>query len=72
MGLTDAVTVTIIARRGMVADSLATAVSVVGPEGGLAFVNRQAGIAALIVVRGKGTARILESRQFAQVVGQQR
>ena len=48
-GLTLPITVTIVAARGMDADSLATAVSVLGPERGMALVRRKPGVAALIV-----------------------
>lgn len=63
MGLTEPLTVTIVARRGITADSLATAVSVLGPEQGMAYVNGRSEIEALIVVRA-GRPRVLESRQF--------
>jgi thiamine biosynthesis lipoprotein len=69
MGLTDPVTVTIVARHGITADSLATAVSVLGPSAGLAFVNRQPGVAALIVVRAKGAPRVIASRDFPALTG---
>ncbi len=49
MGLTRSITVAIVARRGMDADSLATAVSVLGPERGVALVRGRPGTAALIV-----------------------
>ena len=50
-GLTLPITVTIVAARGMDADSLATAVSVLGPERGMALVRRKPGVAALIVTQ---------------------
>lgn len=49
MGLTRPITVTIVARRGMDADSLATAVSVLGAEQGMNLVRRHRGVQALIV-----------------------
>lgn len=54
-GLESRITVTIVARRGIDADSLATAVSVLGAKRGLAYVERQPGAAALIVVEGVAT-----------------
>jgi FAD:protein FMN transferase len=63
-GLTDRITVTIVAPRGVQADSLATAVSVLGASRGLEFVEGQDGIAALIVVRRNGEERILRSARF--------
>lgn len=46
VGLTDQSLVTIIARNGLEADWLSTAVSVLGPEKGLALVDRTPGTAA--------------------------
>jgi FAD:protein FMN transferase len=48
LGLADRIGVTIVASRGIVSDSMATAVSVLGATGGLAFAERQGGVAALI------------------------
>lgn len=66
MGLTEPITVTIVARHGIAADSLATAVSVLGPGKGMAYVNKRPEIAALIVVRGD-RSRVLESWQFRRL-----
>ncbi|HVC97462.1 MAG TPA: FAD:protein FMN transferase, partial [Pirellulales bacterium] len=49
LGLTDQSSVTVVARDGTTADSLATAVSVLGPMRGLELIERTAGAAALIV-----------------------
>jgi thiamine biosynthesis lipoprotein len=49
LGLTTRSSVTIIAPTGMAADGLATAVSVLGVERGLALVERTCGAAALMV-----------------------
>jgi thiamine biosynthesis lipoprotein len=57
MGLTRSITVTIVARRGIDADSLATAVSVLGPERGMALARGRPGVAVLIVT----SAGIVES-----------
>jgi thiamine biosynthesis lipoprotein len=46
--------VTVIARRGIEADSLATAVSVMGVENGLRFVDEQTAAAALAIFREGG------------------
>lgn len=51
LGLTDHSLVTVLARDGTTADSLATAVSVLGPEAGLRLVEKTPG-AAVWVVRG--------------------
>jgi thiamine biosynthesis lipoprotein len=65
MGLTDPVTVTIVAPRGIMADSIATAVDVLGPEKGMAFVNGRPDLAALIVIRTPNAPRVLESDRFS-------
>lgn len=64
MGLTEPVTVSIVAPHGITADSIATAVDVLGPEKGLAFVNSRPDVAALIVVRIPNAPRVLESGRF--------
>ena len=56
MGLTRPITVTVRARRGIDADSLATALSVLGGERGLALIEGHRGVAARIV-----TDRAIES-----------
>jgi FAD:protein FMN transferase len=66
LGLTKPLTVTIVARRGITADSLATAVSVLGAGKGMVYVNRRPGIAALIVMRAGDGPQVLESRHFPQ------
>lgn len=48
LGLTERCSVTVIARDGITADALATAVSVLGPERGLQFIETQPRAAALI------------------------
>jgi thiamine biosynthesis lipoprotein len=69
MGLTDPVTVSIVAPRGIVADSVATAVDVLGPEKGMAFVNGRPDVAALIVIRTAKAPRVLESERFRELPG---
>lgn len=49
VGLTQRSSVTVIAPNGMAADGLATAVSVLGPEKGLALIERTGGAACLMV-----------------------
>ncbi len=51
LGLTRGIAVTVAARHGVDADGLATAVSVLGPERGMALIEKR-GAAALIVVGG--------------------
>jgi thiamine biosynthesis lipoprotein len=63
MGLTSGITVTILAPRGIDADGISTAVSVLGLERGMAFVEKQAGAAAVIVTR---EGEVVESRRLRQ------
>ena len=51
-GLTKAIAVTVVAGRGIEADSLATAVSVLGPERGMALIRERADAAAIAVSDG--------------------
>src|SRR5688500_14078283 len=51
IGLTNSATVAVIARDGMTADALATAVSVLGPAKGVELIKRTPGTAVRIVNR---------------------
>lgn len=53
LGLTRPASVTVIAADGITSDSLASAVNVLGPEKGLALVERHFGAAALFVRMGE-------------------
>jgi thiamine biosynthesis lipoprotein len=63
-GLTRRITVTVVARRGMMADALATALDVMGPERGMRLVEGQNDAAALILIREGAGLRIVESSRF--------
>ncbi len=63
MGLTNPISVTIVARHGIDSDGMSTAVSVLGLKKGLAFIERQPGAAALIV-SGEGESSTIESSRF--------
>ncbi|MFG0335949.1 MAG: FAD:protein FMN transferase [Maioricimonas sp. JB049] len=52
LGLTQSSSVTVIAPDGTTADSLASALSVLGPEDGLKLIEQTKGVEALIVVAG--------------------
>jgi thiamine biosynthesis lipoprotein len=68
LGLTDHSLVTVIARDGTTSDSLATAVSVLGPEEGLRLVEKTPG-AAVWVVRGPdGQREEWRSRRWSRWV----
>ena len=60
LGLATNITTSVIARRWIDADGMATAINVLGPEAGLAFIDKQGGVAAVIAVDGK----VLKSNSF--------
>jgi thiamine biosynthesis lipoprotein len=64
MGLVNDVAVTVIARHGIDADGLDTAVSVLGIERGLALIESRPDAAALIVQRTPSGERVLTSSRF--------
>jgi thiamine biosynthesis lipoprotein len=64
VGLTDHSLVTVIAADCTTADSLATAVSVLGPEKGLRLVEATSGAAVRIVRKPATTIEVQESRRF--------
>jgi thiamine biosynthesis lipoprotein len=63
-GIASGIGVSIVARHGMEADGLATAVSLLGVKRGLALVDSKAETAALIAVRENGKTRLVESARF--------
>jgi thiamine biosynthesis lipoprotein len=65
MGLTDDITVTVIARDGIDADGLDTAVSVLGATRGLALIASHPDAAALIIRRSGKETIVLRSPRFA-------
>jgi FAD:protein FMN transferase len=64
LGLTNRIGVTIVARDATTTDCLATAVSVLGVEQGLAFVRAQGEVEALIVRLVDGRRTVVESPRF--------
>jgi thiamine biosynthesis lipoprotein len=62
VALTGRSSVTVIAPDGITADSLATAVSVLGPEHGLQLINSMPGTAALFIQQTEQGIRAFESR----------
>lgn len=63
-GLTEDVTVTVIAPDGLMADGLDTAISLIGAERGFALLERYPGAAALVVERRGGEIRAIPSPGF--------
>ncbi|MHB1037752.1 MAG: FAD:protein FMN transferase [Pirellulales bacterium] len=66
LGLTDHSSVTVFGPDGITTDSMATAVSVLGPAAGLKLVEKTPGFAALIVRAPQGKPEIFESRRLNQ------
>jgi FAD:protein FMN transferase len=65
MGITEDITVTVIAATGLEADALDTTVSVLGVERGLALIESQPDAAALIAKRTPAGIALLPSRRLA-------
>ncbi len=69
LGLTYRIGVTTLAPQGTLADWSATAVSILGPEKGLAMIERLEGAAARIVtIDDAGNERVYESKRFAKLL----
>jgi FAD:protein FMN transferase len=68
MGLTEDLTVTVVARTGLVADGLDTAMSVLGAERGLALIDARADAVALIVRRTAAGDEIRPSARFRSFI----
>lgn len=64
MGLIDDITVTVVAPHGLDADGLDTAVSVLGPERGLALVESRGDAAALIIEHSAAGVTAFPSSRF--------
>ena len=67
-GLLDDITVTVIARHGIDADGLDTAIGLLGVSRGLALVERDHEAAALIVVKRQGRVDVHASARLAALV----
>ena len=65
LGLTTRSSVTVIAHDCMTADALASAVSVLGPRAGTAFVERTCGVDSLVVAIEEGEVQTFESSGFS-------
>jgi FAD:protein FMN transferase len=68
LGLIDDITVTVVAKHGLDADGLDTAVSVLGPERGLALIESRGDAAALIIQRTSAGIKTRASSRFLQLV----
>jgi thiamine biosynthesis lipoprotein len=63
LGLTTNITTTVIAPHGIDADGMATAINVLGPQFGLAFIDKQPSVAAVIATG----SNVIESTSFREV-----
>jgi thiamine biosynthesis lipoprotein len=71
LGLLDDITVTVIARHGVDADGLDTAIGVLGVDRGLTLIERDTEAAALIVLRKGGTTIMRASSRLRRIVAAQ-
>lgn len=69
MGLTEDITVTVIAPTGLESDGLDTAVSVLGRDRGLALIESRPGVAAIIIRHTKSGTDIAMSSRFRELAG---
>ena len=67
LGLTDHSNVTVLAADCITADSLATAVSVLGPDEGLRLIERTPGAAAQIIVGNDAQPRVYHSQRWSRL-----
>ena len=70
-GLLDDITVTVIARHGVDADGLDTAIGVLGVDRGLALIERDPEAAALIVLRKSGSTTAHVSLRMRRLLAAQ-
>lgn len=71
LGLTDDITVTVIASNGLDADGLDTAMGLLGVERGLALVERRPPAAALVVTRRAGRVEMHASSRLHTLIAAQ-
>ena len=72
VGLTDDITVTVVARHGIDADGLDTAVGILGVDRGLALIERHDEAAAFIVTRRDGKVKTHVSTRMRALVAHDR
>jgi thiamine biosynthesis lipoprotein len=67
LGLTQRSAVTVVAPDCTAADSLATALCVLGPQRGLALADQQPSVAALFLTERGGKPEVVESQRRRQL-----
>lgn len=63
-GITTPLTVSVVARHGLEADGLDTAISIVGPQRGLQLLKDYPGAEALLLTQAEGKPKLIESAGF--------
>jgi thiamine biosynthesis lipoprotein len=71
-GLTDDITVTVVARHGIDADGLDTAIGILGVDRGMALIERDPEAAAFIVIRADGNVTTHASSRMQALVARER
>lgn len=66
-GISGRSSVSVIAPRGIDADSIASAVSILGPEKGLELVEAMPGAAALVIIEQEREQKAFRSRRFQEL-----
>jgi len=69
IGITEQSEVTVIAPNATLADVLATAVTVLGPEKGLAWIDTMPDVAALYLRLENGQTQVLSSARWLELSG---
>ena len=72
LGLVDDITVTVVARHGIHADGLDTAMGVLGIDRGLAMIERDPEAAALVVLRKGGATTARASSRMRALIAEQK
>jgi len=67
IGLVGSQSVTVVARRGVMSDSLTKVVSVLGPERGLPILEGLPGVAALVVRKTEKGIETVQSKRFQDI-----
>jgi thiamine biosynthesis lipoprotein len=63
-GITDPITVSVVAQHGLEADGLDTAISLIGPKAGLELLKNYPGAQALLLIQKDGRPKLIESSGF--------
>jgi thiamine biosynthesis lipoprotein len=67
VGLVGHMSVTVVAPRGVLSDSLTKVVSVLGPQRGFAILDQIEGVASLVVRQGEKGEEVFASKRFGEI-----